>query len=359
MKYKILIFILALLVTIFLIYPILIFYNTEKIKEINEHEHRDNINTLALPIIEDDSKYIELQTKKWIDDRENNRPFFGALEKDKVIMSKWIENFKINGPEIFYYDYHDNFNYDKFKEILMKNQDKRLVIKITHLQSNYGIILTEPLLKLKEDKEIYMQKIYSKCQKLFKSCFVCNHDRSDPPTRSEIKDRKKESYYKLYETIKPGILIQDFFYSQPNRVEKPTELKILVFADKIIKTGIGESGLIVTDLKRYQLLFDKAREISSLLGSSLIRVDFFIKEEENPYQPYINEISLSPNGGMRKNYFLFNYVTDEYKDEVKNYKIGKYDFVDNLLKDIPRRKLPIEYYLTDNDNQSLSEKFKF
>ena len=63
MKYKIIIFILALLVTIFLIYPILVFYNTEKIKEINEHEHRDKINTLALPVIEDDSKYIELQTK--------------------------------------------------------------------------------------------------------------------------------------------------------------------------------------------------------------------------------------------------------------------------------------------------------
>ena len=84
----------------------------------------------------------------------------------------------------------------------------------------------------------YIDKLYEDITNRFKSCFVCNHDRSDPPTNSEIKRGKKKSYYKLYETVEPGIIIQDFFYTREGKVEQPKEMKILCLGGNIIKYGL-------------------------------------------------------------------------------------------------------------------------
>ena len=106
-----------------------------------------------------------------------------------------------------------------------------------------------------------------------------------------------------------------------------------------------------------KLIYDKAREISKLLGAHLIRVDFFVKKEDNPYIPYINEISLSPNGGMKKNWFIKKSLLKEYKEEVKNYQKKDYKYINQLIKNAPYRTNDIIYYLSDAD--SGKEKFAF
>ena len=328
----------------------LVFYSIEqKYRNINAGEVRDSMNKVSLPIIESNSRYIELQTKEWIKKRENKKPCFGMLEKDKVIMATWMEHFKIDGPKIHYYDYYYNFTLAKLKEVIDNNKNKRLVAKISHLQSNYGIIIIEPNITNQE-----IIDIYKKCQKLFSSCFVCNHDKNDPPGKKEITKRKKESYYKLYETVEPGIVIQDFFYSyDDNKINKPMEIKVLVFADKIINL----SDYVLTSNKRLELVYAKAREISNLLGAHLIRVDFFVKSKDNPYIPYLNEISLSPNGGMYKNFFISSKLLNQYREEIKNYRYKEYKFVNELIEKAPYRTNEILYYLSDND--SVKEKFAF
>jgi len=337
----------GILVTSLIIYILLLSFINNKYKNININNTRDSINENALPIIDNDKKYIELQTKEWIKKRDDGEPCFGMLEKDKVVMAKWIKHFNIRGPKIHYYDYYYNFTISKLKDIIEDNKDKRLVIKISHLQSNYGIIIIEPNI---DNNEII--RIYKKCIKLFDSCFVCNHDRNDAPSTEKIKKRVKESYYKLYETVEPGIIIQDFFYSEDNKVAQPEEIKVLVFADKIINVD----GYIFTNNDRMALVYEKAREISSLLGAHLIRVDFFVKKKDNPYIPYINEISLSPNGGINRSW-LSSSVIKEYKKEVRNYRKKDYSYVNSLIKNTPRRTNDIIYYLSDAD--SGKEKFAF
>ena len=340
-----------------LIYFLLFYYVNKNFRNLNKEDARDSINPISLPLIEDNNKYIELQTKNWIEQRENKKPCFGMLEKDKILMTKWIINFNILAPKIHYYDYHYNFNLDKLKNIINQQKDKRLIIKVSHLQSNYGIIIVEP-----NDN---LEKIYEKCKKLLKSCFVCNHDKNDPPGQKEITNGEKQSYYKLYETVEPGIIIQDFFYSyERNKAEKPIEIKVLMFADKIINVFFNDSILSHSGLtilfykKRLKPLFENARKISKLLGAHLIRVDFFVREKDNPYVPYLNEISLSPNGGMKKNKMISDSLLNTYREEIKFYnKDGKYDFINQLLSTDNYRTLPIDTYLSDADSHHV--KFKF
>ena len=136
MKKKIII-----LTVIILICLISFFTYTSKIKqkiiEINKENTKPIIYKHSLPLIDDDKKFIEKQTKLWIEKRNKNLPCYGLLEKDKILMVKWMKEFKINSPKIHYYDYYDNFSYGKFLEIVNQHKDKRLVIKISHLQSNY------------------------------------------------------------------------------------------------------------------------------------------------------------------------------------------------------------------------------
>lgn len=346
-----------LLLSIIFIFVIIYFAINRAFENVNRDEVRDNINIVSLPIIEDNNKYIELQTKEWIKKRENKEMTYGMLEKDKILMIKWILHFAIKGPKIHYYDYHTNFDIKKLQEIVDNNKDKRLIIKISHLQSNYGIIKIEPNTENVED-------IYKRCKQLFMTSFVCNHDNSDPPGNKEITLKQKESYYKLYETIEPGIIIQDFFYSyEEGKVRQPLEYKILLFADKIINIqGPGllytiGAGIILSN-KRMEKVFEQARYISKVLGAHLIRIDFFVKEKDDPYIPYINEISLSPNGGMKKNIFISNSLLNQYREEIKHYnKDGDYEFVNDLLKTDNYRTIPIDKYLSDAD--SAADKFYF
>lgn len=311
---------------------------------------RNKVNKHALPLIENNSKYIELQTKNWIKQRKNNEICYGLLEKDKIIMAKWIQMFKIRAPKILYYNYHNQFNLKDLYELIKENPNKNLVIKITHLQSNYGIIIIPKNPTVDE-----INKIYQKCLEKFKTCFVCNHDKSDAPSNSQIKKGKKKSYYELYETIEPGIIIQDFFYSNDKEeISQPLEFKILVFGDKIIN-GAND------DPQRLRYIFEEARNISNLLGSTLIRVDFFVKKNDNPYIPYLNEISLSPACGINVPLGI-NYFGDfkKYKNDVSKYEPVEMTELDELIKSSPQRTIPIKKYLTDGESyMSNIEKFKF
>jgi len=314
--------------------------------KINSGKERDSLNINTLPLIENDKKYIELQTLDWIKKRKEKGYCYGLLEKDKVVMAKWIEKFNIRVPKIHYYNYHDKFKYQDLYKIIVKNPDKKFIIKITHLQSNYGIIIVPALNTQKNDS--YLSDVYDKCLQKFKTCFVCNHDKGTAPKISEIKKGRKESHYKLYETIEPGIIIQDFFYSKKNKNSAPRELKILVYGDKIIY------GVEDRDFERYKLVYQMAKNVSKLLGSSLIRVDIFIKEDDNPYIPYLNEISLSPANGFRTKYF-----NEEYKKEIKNYKAVDME-IDSLIRSSPMRSIPIEKYLSDNDwGTFYKDKYRF
>jgi hypothetical protein len=186
----------------------------------------------------------------------------------------------------------------------------------------------------------------------FKTCFVCNHDDSKPPTNAEIKNGKKESYYKLYETIEPGIIIQDFFYSfADERETKPIEFKIMMMGDKII------NGASVFYSEKLKNVYAEARRISALLGSGLVRVDFFVKESDDPFIPYLNEISLSPNGGLGRAKFLTTSTINEFKKEIEEYEEVDMPEIDKLIRDCPKRSIPIEKYLTDAE--SVKDKFNF
>jgi hypothetical protein len=315
----------------------------------NINEERKYANKYALPLIEDNSKYIELQTKKWIEQRKNGEPCYGLLEKDKIIMSKWMTMFNIKGPKIHYFNYHNDFKIGDLYKIVKENPNKRLVLKISHLQSNFGIIIIPP-----NPSSEKINKIYKQCQEKFKSCFVCNHDRSNAPTHKEIKDGKKKTHYELYQTIEPGVIIQDFFYSNKEKPTEPEEFKILVLGDKIINSGPN-------DIERMKYVHQEARRISKLLGSTLIRVDFFVKYSDNPYIPYLNEISLSPANGL----FVSKAVSwsgkiDEYKDEISKYEGVDMPEIDKLISEAPVRSIPISKYMTDNEHLIFkNEKFRF
>lgn len=332
-----------ILITILAAYMIYIFTNnTKKIIEnykiINNKEHRETINNLALPLINDQEKYIEMQTRDWIDKRDKFGYCYGLIEKDKILMAKWMEMFKINGPKIHYYNYHTEFKKSDLIDTVLNNKEKDLIIKITHLQSSYGIILV-PSYNSKNNLE-YLDKIYDNCLQKFKTCFVCNHDKNNAPTEKEISEGLKNSHYRLYETIEPGIIIQDFFYTKEGVKSVPKELKILVYGDKIID-GLPTSY----NIEKYKYVIQMARNVSKLLGASLIRVDVFVKEKDNPYIPYLNEISLSPNGGFKsKN--LSKEDFKNYQNMLSNYKPKEME-INELIKNCPKRSIPIEKYLTD------------
>lgn len=350
-KYTKTLIIISLIAIISLFLVSYIFNN--RIKNINKQAKKQQINLNALPIIENNKKYIEEQTKIWIDRREKDLPCYGLLEKDKVIMADWMTKLNINSPKIYFYDYHDNFNIEKLTEILYQNPQK-LIIKITHLQSNYGIILV----KEGERDNKYISNLYSEILHKFNSCFVCNHDRSNPPSNKQINQGKKSSYYKLYQTVKPGIIIQEFFNSYDDKkIHQPIELKISVFGGYIINVQ-GVKMFEQIDGKRYQKVMDFVRDVSEKLGSTLVRVDVFVKAKDNPYIPYLNEISLSPNGGIKRNFLLSSSLLNTYKKEIEKRKPSVMEEIDNFYKDAPKRKIPIEYYFTDGDNTS-EQKFKF
>ena len=332
-----------------LVYFVIIGNMNSKYSDINKGDDRGTVNAVAMPLIENNAKYIELQTKKWIKDREENNKCYALLEKDKIIMMKWMEEMDIRRPQVHYYDYHTNFTLEKLTDIINNNKHKRLVLKLSHLQSNYGIMIIQP-----NSTESDILKIYQKCQKLFKSCFVCNHDKNDAPNSNQIKKREKESYYKLYETIEPGVLIQDFFYSYGEGIEQePYEIKVMLLGDKIISLNYD----IFQPKNKMQKVYQEAKRVSAYLGASLIRVDFFVKKSDKVYEPYLNEISLSPNGGIKANKFLSKKLINEYKNKLNSYNQVEYDYINKLLDQSPPRSIPIEYYLSDGD--SFNEKFKF
>lgn len=359
MQYKKVIFPLCLIIIYVVSILIFLTYQTSNTyHELNNNGKITTVNKLALPLIEDNSRYIELQTKEWIKKRYNKEPCYAVLEKDKVVMSKWIQHFDIPSPKIHYNEYHDKFDIKVLENLVLAHKNKRFVIKISHLQSNFGIIIVPPY---NETKSLdYLKDIYSNCQKRFDSCFVCNHDNSDAPTNKEIRDGKKESYYKLYQTIKPGIVIQEFFDSG-NGFSKPYELKILALGNKILAVN-RNIPIAMHDLawnkSKYSKVFELVRKISSLLGSSLIRVDIFIRKNDNPYVPYLNEISLSPSTGMNQTWIFGEETLKQYKEDIKVAKHGSYPEIDKMISECPYRDSEIKHYYTDGD-ETKKDKFSF
>jgi hypothetical protein len=336
------VYILILLAIVVTLYTLHISYRNNYIKSINKKvDQNRETNHHSFPLIDNDSKYIELQTKEWIKKRNNHQPCYAMLEKDKIVMTKWMEIFDIQKPTIRYYAYHDKFSYQDLVDVIEKYRGKKLMAKVTHLQSSYGIIVIPTNPSEKKIRDIYDQIVDK-----FSSCFVCNHDRNDPPDQKSIKAGKKESYYKLYETIKPGILIQDFFESVPGG-KVPKELKVLVLGDHIL--GVRYYDMLYMNPTRYEKVFDEARRISKILGSTLVRVDFFVKESDNPYVPYLNEISLSPNGGMSHATGFSREEIRGIKDNLRNSPRGEYPEIDKLIEECPYRDIPIKKYLTDGD----------
>lgn len=344
-------------IVIVIIYIALFLDHNSKIKRLNANNTNIEINENSLPILETNKKYIEQQTNIWIDHRNKNEPCYGFLEKDKIVMAEWIEHFNIRAPKIHYKDYHSEFSLEKLSNILNLNNG-RLVIKISHLQSSYGIIITD---ESKHKDKNYVKELYEKIQKKFKGSFVCNHDKSDPPTNKEIMENKrfKTSYYKLYETVEPGVLIQDYFNSFEKGVSKePIEIKVLMFGGNIVDIKINGFLKLTYNImsKRYVKVYQMARDISKLLGSVLVRVDMFVKKSDDPYVPYLNEISLSPNGGLNRA-LLSNNLLNDYRKNMKTHTIKNDKYITDLFTNVKRRSIPIEYYFSDADFSGKKIKF--
>lgn len=343
-------YLIAFVFTVIVIMYIALFLDHNyKIKRLNANNSNIEINENSLPILETNKKYIEQQTNIWIKKRKKDQPCYGFLEKDKIIMGEWIEHFKIRAPKIHYKEYHTDFSKDKLSDIL-SSISNRLVIKISHLQSSYGIFITD---ETKHRDQVYIDELFGRISKKFKGSFVCNHDRSDPPTNKEIMESKnyKNSYYKLYETVEPGVLIQDYFNSFKDGIsKKPIELKVLLFGGNIVDVKINNLLKFTYDIsnKKYKKVYEMARDISKLLGSILIRVDMFVKKTDNPYIPYLNEISLSPNGGLNRA-LLSNNLINNYRKKMKNYTIKNNEYITQLFGNVRKRSIPIEYYFSDAD----------
>lgn len=350
------IFIFLIIIIIFLLTYMFLFFSNEKlVKNINKDKIQKHISSSAIPIIENKYSYIEEQTKIWINRRENNQSCYGLLEKDKIVMAKWIKALNIEAPKIHLYKYHTDFTQEDLLEIALNNKEKNFIIKITHLQSNYGIIMLSSTDYMgEEERNKYLDNIYQQILERFTTSFVCNHDKNNPPVHKEIYKRKKESYYKLYETIEPGIIIQDFFYSYGDKKIKPIEFKILCFGGNILNRDLK---ILFIGQERMKYVYNFAKEISNKLGSGLIRVDVFVKNTDYPYIPYLNEISLSPNGGFYKSSFINFNIIDKYLKEAKELEVTDNEFVENLLLDVPKRSIPIKKYLTDAEK--CPEKFVF
>ena len=50
--------------------------------------HVQKINKFALPLINDNKRWIEYQTKHWIKNRRAHKECYAVLEKDKIIIIK-------------------------------------------------------------------------------------------------------------------------------------------------------------------------------------------------------------------------------------------------------------------------------
>ena len=341
--------ILFVISVIVIVYISLFLDHNSKIKRLNSENLVMEINENSLPILETNKEYIEQQTKIWIERRKKDEPCYGFLEKDKIVMAKWIEHYRIRAPKIHYKEYHTEFSKEKLKSLLSKSDD-RLVIKISHLQSSYGIILTDAS---KHNKDEYIDTLFADINHRFKGSFVCNHDKSDPPTDKEIKQNRnfKTSYYKLYETVEPGVLIQDYFNSYKEGVSKaPIEIKVLMFGGNIVDVKIEGFLKLTYNImsKRYVKVYEMARDISKLLGAILVRVDMFVKKSDDPYIPYLNEISLSPNGGLNRALLSKNLLSD-YREKMKKHNIKHNEFITDLFTDVRKRSIPIDYYFSDAD----------
>lgn len=341
---------------------VIIFHLLGTIRKFNiSPDSNREINELALPLINDNKHYIQKQTEEWYRKRANREPCYAVLEKDKIVMVKWMKMAEVRGPKIHYFSYHDQFDKKDLQRIIEEHGQTPLIVKISHLQSSFGIIKIPAKPTEKEVDKIY-QKILDK----FDTSFVCNHDSNDPPTNKQIREGKKPSYYKLYETIKPGVIIQDYFESYAN-IDKlgkdtPIEIKVLMFGDRVIKiTGcnifdnIGIKGSIYTDQKRYQPLIEEARKISKFLGAIMVRVDFFVKSGDKPYVPYLNEISLSPNGGLKRVWAYSSQEISQMKHDIENSPHGDYTQLNKLIEECPFRELPIKIYMTDAERKIIDE----
>lgn len=351
-------YILIILVVVFSLISVFEHYLVKNTVQYNQDIKVDQINKYSLPIIDDDKKYIELQTKEWIKKRNNQEPCYAVLEKDKVIMAKWMEILNVTGPKIYYHSYHDEFKFSDLERIVNEHGlTDKLIIKITHLQSNYGVKLIP-----RNPSQETLKRIYNECLDLFNTCFVCNHDSCDPPSNKEISKGKKESYYKLYETIKPGIIIQEFFYSSldtrlndknDSATPTPTEIKILLFGNRIagFSCNLYLQYRYFFNPKTFELLFDEAKRISTELGATFIRVDFLINEDEDIYKPYLNEISLSPVRGLTRAWVQTTEDLRKIKGEIQNAEYGNYKEIDELIENCPYRSkdLTIVKYLSDAD----------
>ena len=91
------------------------------------------------------------------------------------------------------------------------------------------------------------------------------------------------------------------------------------------------------------------------MGATFIRVDFFVKNNEKQYTPYLNEISLSPNGGLRRAFFNSSEDIDRFRKEVSLSKQGEYDELNKLIIECPFREIPIKRYMSDAE--CVSEKY--
>ena len=353
MFYKNLFFLFLILVFITLV---LHTYEKNNFLLLNKTSNEFKLSKSVLPLLEFDSKFIKNRTNDWISKRKENKICYGLLEKDKILMAKWMQHYKVKSPKIHYYDYHTEFKKQNLIEVIQKNPNKNLIIKITHLQSNFGIIIIEKD-KLKKDKEKYTNQIYEKCLDRFNSSFVCNGDNGNAPTKQEIKDGLKKTNFKFYETIEPGIIIQDFFYSKKeNIISEPIEIKVLMISDKIIRFSSNSLKYYPISLnkKLYFNISKLCNQVANIIKTDLMRVDVFVKGNE----VYLNEISMSPYAGLnRSNILLPKKELKSYIDRVKTSKVIENTYLDELCKSSKVRTIPIKKYMTDKS--SLNEKFKF
>lgn len=349
------------LIFLFLIFTICILffkYEKENFLKLNKSKEKYQLSKSVLPLVEFDSKFIKNRTDDWISKRNRNDICYGLLEKDKILMTKWMQHYKVKSPKIHFYAYHNDFSKQDLINVIDKNSNKNLIIKITHLQSNFGIIIIENN-KLKKNKEDYINSIYETCLDRFNSSFVCNGDNNNAPTTDEIEKGVKQTNFKLYETIEPGIIIQDFFYSyKENVISEPYELKVLMIGDKIIRiTNFSIKFYLQPYTLNKELYFNISKlckQVSSIIKTDLLRVDVFIKGKE----VYLNEISMSPYAGLnRVNYFLPKKELESYIKRIKLSDIVENKYLDDLCKSSKTRSLPIKKYMSNKN--SLKEKFKF
>lgn len=289
------------------------------------------------------SRFIEEQTKIWTRQRASG-PCYAMLEKDKVVMEAWKSASGIPRMATLFCGYMDRFSPRALREACGSRPTERTVLKMTHLQSSNGVRVLRPFAEWTSE---YEADVLAYVEHKADSCFVCALDGrwgDSDPSAASVANREDEARYALYETVEPGVLIEEYFDGGGNGA--PEEVRVVVYAGQVVDVRrmalpplLGMWSWLGVNLERLRPALIMAMDVAVHIGAGLVAVDFFIpRGGQGPCAPVLNEISLSPYGGVRRTFGAARLRLRALRADVAAASPGHFGGIDALLAGAPRRR---------------------